>query len=143
MKFVVEWIDVRAFLQIREQPVYMIKRPLAHGDNPKGNVFNVAEIAKVGEHWVPQADVFNDAQWSFTKAGDMVRVPIVAYKVDRTLASILGLGLQIGLAAVADLRNYTSDVPHTVILVIGHECTDLAPAENLFRCYVGLALQTK
>jgi len=140
------WIDVRPHLLSGEQPVFMMQRPLAHGHSAKGGLFNTAEIAKVGEHWVPHGPVLDveDVQWGITKVGDLVRVPVFAYKTQHLApASIWGLGLQIGLAAVVHLRKHTTDIPRAAMLVLGHECMDLRPAEEAYRCFVGIALQTK
>ena len=48
MNVVPHWIDVRPNLSMGVQPVMVLERPLAHGDYAKGNLFNKAEIARVG-----------------------------------------------------------------------------------------------
>lgn len=137
----VRWIDVTPYLVASEQPVIILPRPKAH-QQVKAWAGNT-QVAHMGEFWVPQGPVVGGAQeWACTRTGEVVRVPVYAYKVHRSLASIFGLGLQIGMAAVADLRHHTNDVPQSVTLVLGTDCTDL-PAENSFRCYAGIAIRTK
>jgi hypothetical protein len=144
MEFEVVWMDVRPNLLSGEPPAHMQARPLAHGDKAKVPGWRVAEVARVGEFWVPQGPLFPAVEWTVSKAGDFVRVPVFAYKTSfPSLAHIFGLGVQVGLAALADLRNRTGDVPIGVLLVLGHECTDLRPAEERFRCYVGLSVRTR
>jgi hypothetical protein len=136
------WIDITPYLISGEQPIYMLQRPKAHSE-PKAWAGST-QIACLGEFWVPQGPVFGGEQaWSVTKTGDMVRVPVFAYKVPRSLASIWGMALQIGLAAVADLRHHTNDIPSEVTLVLGSDCTDLSPMEEMYRCYAGIAIRTK
>ena len=137
----VKWIDILPYLLKKEQPVYILPRPKAHG-HPKAWAGS-SEVAHVGDFWVPQGPILGAQEWNVTRIGEVVRVPVFAYKVNRALASIWGLGLQIGMAAIADLRHHTNDVPQSVTLVLGNDCTDLAPAENSFRCYAGIAIRTK
>lgn len=145
MNLAVHWIDVRPNLLTGQQPVMMLERPLAHGDQPKGNLFNKAEVGRVGHYWVPQSSLVGamDVVWTLTRDGQFVRVPVFAYRtVARAGSAIMATGLEIGMAAVAGLRQHTSDMPIAVHLVLGHECTDLAP-DDAYRCYVGIAFQTK
>lgn len=146
MNVVPHWIDVRPNLSMGVQPVMVLERPLAHGDYAKGNLFNKAEIARVGHYWVAQSNVVGsgmDTLWTLTRDGQYVRVPVFAYRTpQRAAAAILATGLEIGMAAIDGLRQHTSDRPLAVHLVLGHECTDLAP-EDAYRCYVGIAIQTK
>lgn len=140
-----QWVDVRPFLAQGVQPVALVERPLLHGQSAKGGVFGIAEVAREGTFWVPNADpVTTDGNWAETHTGNHVRVPILAYRTgDRALAAIWGLGVQLGLAALASLRHRTDAPPVGCHLFIGHECTDLAPAASAFRCYVGLAIRVK
>lgn len=144
MLFETVWMDVSPYLLSGAPPVAVYQRPLAHGTSPKVAGWSAAQIARVGDFWVPQGPVLGEGPgWSVSKGGDYVRIPVFAYKTQqRALSTIFGLGIQIGLAALADLRNHTQDVPRGAVLVLGHECHDLAP-EDTFRCYVGVAVRTK
>ncbi len=140
----VEWVDVRPHLVNGIQPVHLFERPLLHGSKPKGGLFSVAEVARVGEFWVPQTSVIEpNTKWALCRDGQFVRVPITAYRTSqRAASSILLAGLHTGMAAMHDLRNHTATVPLGVMLVLGHECTDLG-TEHGYRCYIGIAIQTK
>jgi hypothetical protein len=149
MEYHVEWVDVSQFIRSGQAPVFMLTRQKAH-ENSKAWA-GPSEIARLGEHWVPQGPVLGGVTWTLTKQGDFVRIPVSAYKTQRALSSIWGLGLQIGMAATDELRKHTGDVPIRAVLVLGRECTDLAvdpitgaaTGDDSFRCYVGIALQTK
>ncbi len=138
----VRWIDVTPYLLANEQPVFMLDRPKAH-NNPKVWAGNT-QVAHMGEFWVPYGPIISDnPEWSTTRTGPIVRVPVFAYKADRALSALWALGLQIGMAAIADLRHHSNDAPQSITLVLGNDCTDLLPAEAAFRCYVGVAIRTK
>lgn len=143
MKFDVQWCNVLPNLVTGIPPSFMLERELLHGTNPKGSVFNVAEVVRVGRFMVPQTPVLLDqVKWAMTDSGQYVRVPIFAYRTNgRSLSEIWGLGIQIGLAAAESLRSIDPQPPKSAILVLGHECTDLSP-EEAFRCYVGVAFRT-
>lgn len=139
--FDVRWIDVKPYLLTGEQPVIIIPRPKAHNE-PKAWA-GTSEVACLGEYWMPQGPVFGEQmEWSVTRTGDVIRVPVYAYKVHRSLASIFALGVQIGMAALAELRHHTREAAREAVLVLGNECTDLTQ-EDSFRCYVGIAIRTK
>lgn len=140
-----QWLDVRPHLAQGQQPVVLVQRPLLHGESAKGGVFGIAEVARLGTYWVPEADVLTtDGGWTFAKSGAHVRAPVIAYRTpERALASIWGLGIQIGVAALASLRARTDAVPTECHLLLGHECSDLSPHASAFRCYVGLAIRTE
>ena len=143
----VVWINVEENLQSGHQPVYMHKRPLLHGDSPKRNLFNLSEVARVGEFWVPITPVvdMDQIQWSKTAGDKFVRIPISAYRTrDHALASILATGIEVGTRAMASLAMRYKQEPKSVILVVGHECTDLSDqGAQQFRCYIGMAIRTK
>lgn len=142
--FNIQWVDVRPYLAVGQQPVFLLERPLLHGNSAKAGVFGIAEVARSGTFWVPEDDPIQaDGRWAVTKTGTHVRVPILAYCTkERALASIWGLGVQLGLASLASLRQHTSDAPTELHMILGHECTDLSPAGlSAFRCYVGLAVR--
>lgn len=143
MKFDVRWLDVRTNLLTEQQPVYMLERPLLRGSDSKGGVFNVAEVARAGTFWVPQTPVVAEqVSWVMTEIEQWVRVPIHAYRTnERALASIWGLGIQIGMASIESLRCYTQEIPLVATLVLGHEVTDMLSDTNAFRCYIGVAIQ--
>lgn len=143
MKTSVNWIDVTNHLATGQQPVVMLERPLLYGDDPRGPGFRVAQVARVGHFWAPQGPLVGDApQWALTREGQYVRVPVFAYRTaHRAASAILATGLEIGMAAVDTLRQYTGERPEEVTLVLGHECTDM-PAESCFRCYVGVCIRT-
>ncbi len=140
--FNTQWVDVRPYLAQGQEPIFLLERPLLHGHSAKGGVFGIAEVARLGDFWVPTADpIRTDGGWSLCKTGTHARVPILAYRTtERALSAIWGLGLQLGLAALAALRTKTPEPPTEMHMILGHECTDLTAG---FRCYVGLAIRTK
>lgn len=145
MKFHLHWLDVSVNLAAGLQPVFMVERPLAHGEDRRGGVFAAAEVGRLGDFWVPKSPVVgvDEVSWAVTRHGELVRVPVTAYRTPtRAASSILATGLELGFAALAALTaTQTKAVPTDVHLVIGHECTDLQP-EDAFRCYVGIAIVT-
>jgi hypothetical protein len=129
--------------------VLLYERPKRQYDLNKGFIAGT-EIARTGEFWVPQAPLSQvkgqSLDFTVTKTGDMVRIPLFSYHVPASMSVLLGFGMQIAIAAMTELRKHTPDVPHTAVMVIGRDCpyvSDVAGAANQFRCFVGLALQTK
>ena len=147
MKTEIVWLDVAEHLKSGKQPMYMYERPLVHGTSPKRGLFNQSEVARKGEYWVPQNPVMNvdQIQWAKTAGERYVRIPISAYRTsDHAWASILVTGMEIGTRAMASLAMRYKQEPQSVVLVVGHECTDLSDqGHQQFRCYVGLAIRTK
>jgi hypothetical protein len=144
--FNIQWVDVRPYLAAGQQPVFLLERPLLHGNSPRGGIFGIAEVAREGVFWVPNTDpVTTDGGWTQTLTGAHVRIPVLAYRTqERAIAGIWGLGLQLGFAAMLKLRQRTEDMPESLHIVLGHECTDLASeGVDAFRCYVGIAIRTK
>jgi hypothetical protein len=142
-EFVVHWIDVGPYLRSGQQPVFLLQRP-DHGTDRRTYGFVAADVARLGEFWVPQGPVLDGFEWGVTRSGDMVRVPVHAYRTkQRALAAVWGLGLQVGMVALGDLVRRGLGMPKSVTLVLGHECTDLAPADDAFRCYAGMAFQVR
>lgn len=140
----VQWVDPNYYIANGiAEPVFNLERPLLHGENARGGVFGVAEVARVGTFWVPKSDpITTDGNWSQTKSGMYVSIPIRAYRTqERGLASIWSLGLQLGLAALLSVRQRTEKIPSECHMILGHECTDMAPKFSCFRCYVGLAFR--
>jgi len=145
MDIVHHWFDVAPFIAAKRQPSIMIERELIRGDDPKGGIFNVAEVARRGEFWVPSSPLTDDldtVEWSTTKDGEYVRVPVHGYKTnERALASILACGVSLGLRGVESFQRRTQKHVGQVVLVLGNECTDLlTEQQNNFRCYLGLAV---
>ncbi len=143
MIFSQHWIDVTASLLARVQPVFTLPREKAHeGDKAWAGQ---SQVGTMGEFWVPIGQLLgeDEVEFSLTTIGDAVRVPMHAYKVQRSLPVLFAFGVQIGMAAIVELRKHSQRQPTTVHLVIGHECTDLAPVEDSFQCYIGVALQTR
>lgn len=134
MEFRVNWVDVTRHLLAQEQPVL------------DGEAINtIKRLGGPGEFWVPGVLLGAEPEpYTVVRVGEALRVPMYAY---RTLAvapaALFALGVQIGLAALHGLRQHTQDLPKTVHLVLGHECTDLRPAAAAYRAYVGIALQTR
>lgn len=130
MIFNVQWIDVTESLARQVQPVIVTARAGELGSS---------------ELWCPQGNVLDGtAQFNVTRLGDAVRVPVWAYQTERvSLGDLFGLGLQIGLAAVTELRKVTQISPTHAYLYIGHECQDLRPSAECFRAFIGIALRTK
>ncbi len=144
MTFETQWVDVTPFLLQQVQPVALLRREQAH-DGPKAWA-GQSQVGTVGDYWVFQGNVVDGDQLSVSpvRGGEGVRIPMWAYRTThRAMPAILGLGVQIGLAALERLREHTPVLPRAAYLVIGHECTDLMPAAEAFRCYIGIALRTK
>lgn len=142
LQFKVKWFDVTSGLLAQQQPVVLIERERNH--NGQKAWAGGSQVGRPGDYWVPQGAVTDEnPQWASSHGGEAVRVPVVAYKTDRSLAAIWGLGVQIGMMALSALRSKTQEPPLEVTLVIGHDCTDLSPAEDAFRCYIGIAIRTK
>jgi len=138
------WVDVKPFLLNKQQPVFILPREAAHS-GPKAWA-GQSKVGTMGEFWVPHGDLLGGGQVEFapTVVGEAIRIPVWAYRTThRALPAVFGLGLQIGMAAIAQLRNHTSESPKQIHLVMGGECTDLQPAEESFRCYIGIAVRTK
>ncbi len=132
IQFEPHWVDVTPFLASGQQPVAAVRR------TTQGSPV-------VGDVWVPTTSLLEpDCQLAVSRGGDIVRIPIVAYRTQhRAMASLFCLGLQLGMLGLQLLREQTKtrDDPRLVHLAIGSECTDLG--DGGFRCYVGLAFQMK
>lgn len=141
--FEAQWIDVVPFLVSQTQPIALLKREIAHTGSKAWA--GSTQISPVGEFWVPISSLLEpDVKFSQTKIGECVRVPMFAYDTaHRLLPAIFGLGIQIGMAVITEMMKHTRDMPLHVKLVLGNECTDLSPAVDCYRCYIGIAVQTK
>lgn len=142
MKYTVHWVDVGPFLGAGVRPEVALERPLAYGDDPRGGLFNTAEVARKGVYRVPDGGVFDpDLPWKTTSAGKTVRVPVHAYRVSEySLAAVFALGVQLGAEAASRLAAAGFPEPGEAVMVFGSEVTDLGGA---FRAYVGLAFIDK
>lgn len=147
MQFAVRWIDLTENLQSGRQPQLMLERPLLHGNDKRGGVFANAEVARKGEFWTPQSAMIStdpafEVEWSKTKAGQYVRVPLHAYRTpSRALSWILAIGTEIGMRAIDSLKDRVRKPLGQVVLALGNECTDLSPTADAFRCYIGISIQ--
>lgn len=143
MIFEVHWIDVTMNLASQQQPVFLLERPLAHGTQPKGGVFNVAEVAREGTFWCPTSDLNHyQVQWSKTSKDQYVRIPVFAYKTEKPFESVLmGMAIQLGMQAMESLRHQTAAEIVKTVLVLGHQVHHLQGGG--YRGYVGVAFHTK
>lgn len=139
-----QWFDVTPFVVSQSQPtVHLRREPANDGSKPWAGS---TQLGSISEYWVATGGLMGEqpAEFSLTRTGETVRVPMFAYRTGHlAMPALFGLGVQIGLAAIADLRHHTRDEPKVAHLVIGHQCTDLRPAEEAYRCYIGIALQTR
>lgn len=135
MRTEVEWIDVTPFLASRTPPVYALQRPKAHG-KPKPWA-GQSEVARPGTHWVPKSPAYvTPINWSNTRTGDVVSVPIFSYQTRQpALAALFGLGVELGALVAADLLRQGIR-PEVLHLLIGHNCPQLAQGID---CYLGFA----
>jgi hypothetical protein len=145
MRTTIRWVDVAPYLKEGTQPVVLVERELVHGTSPKGQLFSIAEVARLGSFWVATAPLIssdNDPKWSLTAKDKYVRVPIHAYlTAARAKSHILATGMEIGIRAAMSYLQKVGKEPEELILIIGIQVDDLAPARNHFRCYVGVALK--
>ena len=94
MLFDTKWIDVNGNLQSQQQPVFFLERALLHGDKAKGGIFNVAEVARKGDYWTASSPLPTEIDWSNTKTGEHVRVPVFAYRTtQKAITALVGIGI--------------------------------------------------
>lgn len=142
MRFTLHWFDVAPYRDGSVAPQFTIERPLPSGRSANAaGMFAAGEVSRLGEFWVPTLSIYSARQeWSVTKSGQYVRVPILAYRTKgRTLPHILATGLSLGLEVLRTAEFDTSRIGE-ITIVLGNECTDLA-ADEAFRCYVGMAFR--
>jgi hypothetical protein len=142
MEFEVRWVDVTQNLLDGVQPVYLLSRPLPAGG---ARHYGQSEAAREGEFWSLQTPVVGvrEVGWSVVRTGDHVRVPVNAYQISPSgPSSVLGFGVQVGVLALASLREQWYGKPRQVILVLGSVVHTL-PDPDTVRAYVGLAFRTK
>lgn len=139
----VHWIQIGFSLLSEQMPIHVIERPPMHEQAKAWS--GGTEVAREGTYHVPQLDAFQvDPRWARTATGRYVRIPVSAYRTSsRSLASIWGLGLQVGMAFLDAFRSHNVEEIKQLTLVLGDDCTDLAPQGfDAFRCYVGVAIKT-
>lgn len=117
MKFIDKYIDVDQHIERKQQPIFML-------DFTPGKEYHVATTSIATE----------DIEWSISRAGDKVRIPIFAYKtVEKADTSVWGAGIQCGLRAI----HSWGDKPDSVVLIFGDKCHEV---EEGYRVYLGLAM---
>lgn len=144
MQYRPQFIDVNDHLERQEQPVFLLERPLLHGDKPKGGLFNASEVARKGTFWTPTTSLLEgNIEWSLVDKDQYVRVPIFAYRTASKAAShIVGLAFQCGMLVQQAFKLHRQlDKILICHLIIGHEIHELE--DDAFRFYLGLTLQTK
>ena len=123
MEFVNKFIDVDDHLRSKQQPTYLM------------------DLAGGVEYHTPISSLVNDnIQWSITRTGDKVRVPIFAYRTkEKFNISIWGLGLQCGMIALSAYGRlgWPDKEPESVVLVFGDKCHEF---EDGYRVYLGLTM---
>ncbi len=141
-EIVFHWIDSRKLLADTAPPVMMVERP----------VFGTSGVlasqpAHGGEAYVPQEPLVGPGphEWSATRSGTHVRVPIFAYQsAELAGASLVSLGLELGLRAATELREQTSDRLERVTLVLGDQPVEtVRDGRPVYRVYAGTALWTR
>jgi hypothetical protein len=142
MNFNIKWIDVNPHLQIQQQPIFLLERALLHGDKVKGNLFNVAEVARTGNYWTATSPIHPEqVVWGNTVYGQHVRIPVFAYKTtQKAIVSLAGTGIQHGLAAYHNLAPELHSRVEECIMVLGHECHEV---DDAYRFYLGLSFRVK
>lgn len=138
MQFQVNWVDISKYLASMTQPVIDVDAAALISRDQSGG--------SVGEFWTPIDPLLTDepTRYAVTRAGEVVRIPMQAYKTKfMALSDLFGLGVQLGMSAIAGLRNYESNLPRTSYLIIGRDVTDLRPTEDSFRVYIGMSFKTK
>lgn len=146
LTFDVTWVDVSRYLAVGQQPAFVIPRPETHGQSKPWA--GPTDQARVGTFYVPKFHPFDqippdETRWVFTRRGEMVRVPVWAFKtVARGRAALFGLGVQIGAEVLAGFARDVGVPPVCVHLLLGHDVTDLHP-EDAERAYVGVAIRTE
>jgi len=147
MDFTIRWVDVSANLQTGKQPVLVLERPLAHGNDKRGGLFSAAEVAREGTYWVPSNPLVGsgDHGWTVTKSGQYVRIPIHAYlTAERAKAQLVATGIEIGTRGILEYTQKIGSAPKELVLALGTQVDDLAPeGRSHFRCYVGVAARVE
>lgn len=143
MRFSVEWIEINSELAKQPSPSFLFQRelPASAQGSPKGNLFNTAEVARVGKWLVGVSPMLGEPRWAIVQSGEFVRVPIIQYKTKaRSQAMIWGTGLQVGMTAVSSVpSNYIQEIKETK-LILGTSCI---MREEAYYCYLGIAIRVE
>ena len=117
MRFIDKYINVDHHIESKKQPVFLMKFTPGKEYHTATSSLNAEEI-----------------EWSISRSGDKVRIPIFAYRtVEKLDTSVWGAGIQCGLRA---LYSWGGD-PESVVLVFGDKCHEL---EDGYRVYLGLTM---
>jgi hypothetical protein len=136
------WIDVGPHLAAGQQPVFMLPRPPLHDPEVRATLVGPAQDAWAGEFWVARGSLADNPSWTVVRHGEFVMVPVHAYRTaGRGLAALFACGLQLGAQAALTFLEHARQRPQELVLVLGHDCSDLA-AEDALRGYVGVAFRT-
>jgi len=144
MQFRVQKIDVTPMLNSGEKPMAVIKREVPlRKDTPFGPN---TQAGASGTWYVPsgpvvQKDGIPNVQWSITKQGDYVSVPLYRYETsDDSPESLYGAGALIGAMALAELPERT-DHRSQVTLFIGNVYKRQVQDGEAFEFYFGIAIR--
>lgn len=81
-------------------------------------------------------------KWGVCRVGPEYVIPMYGYRtLEASLAGVWGLGVQLGLMALAAVRDREVTLPLEAVLILGEQCTDLRPTIDGFQCYLGLAFR--
>ena len=117
MKFIDKYINVDQHIERKQQPVFMLEFDPA-------KEYDVATSSIATE----------DSEWSISRSGDKVRVPVFAYRtVEKMDTSVWGAGIQCGLRAL----HSWGDKPDSVVLIFGDKCHEV---EGGYRVYLGFVM---
>ena len=117
MEFTRKFIDIEGHIGSGEQPVYLM-------DLVPGNEYHTPHSSLLG----------GEIEWSLSRVGDKVRIPIFAYRTNGKFdTSLWGLGIQCGMSAL----DAWGGKPSSVILVLGDKAHEL---EDGYRIYLGLTI---
>lgn len=122
MKFIDEYINVDRHLETKQQPVFLM-------DFTPGKEYHTAVSSLASD----------DIEWSISRSGDKVRIPIFAYRTSKELGtSVWSAGLHCGLRAIHSwgIERWGDD-PESVVLVFGDTCHEV---EDGYRVYLGLTM---
>lgn len=120
-----------------------LERALLHGQKPKGNLFNAAEVARTGRYWTPKTSLYAEKpDWTVTAEGQYASVPVNAYRMTFTgHVGILHVGLVLSAVALEQFRERCQDPIETIHFILGNDVHPVSETE--LRCYVGFSFQTK
>lgn len=118
MEFISKYIDVEGHIGSGEQPIYLM-------DFDIGREYHTAQSSLLSE----------EIEWSITRKGDKIRIPIFAYRTTTKLDTAMwGLGIQCGMQAL-DAWGGKAD---RVFLVFGDSAHEF---DDGYRVYLGLSIE--